>query len=153
MNDIEYLEDFASRYGLRFKSKGECGFGRYCCGLMGPGDEEYWLGYNQPGLGEYDDEFFTTKYDKRFDEIKPEHAYHKDDYFTVLTTNILDNGNSGIYKEAIRQLREWCEKLEEIGFEISTFEAKEFLSENIVDRYCLKLKGDIVTYQKGEIGY
>lgn len=100
MDDMEYLQDFASRHHLVLVTEGEVGFGRECVGLA---DSENYVAHNPHNLSTH----------KRIPELEcgaarrtsPPQAYHKHDCLAVL----------GRGERAIRQLARWVRALEEIG--------------------------------------
>lgn len=99
----ENIQAFANEHKLIFNDEGECGFGRECVGLnIG----EKWLDYNPHNSTTY--ESIKEYYDQRFYEVAPTDAYHKHDCVAVL----------GRGDEAIRQLSDWVDKLNELGVEV-----------------------------------
>ena len=94
------IQNFANAHKLIFEDKGECGFGRECVGLM---HNNNFVDYNPTDIsnGDYIDGFF----DERFDSITPADAYHKHNCIAVL----------GRGEDAIRQLSDWVDRLNEIG--------------------------------------
>lgn len=104
---VENIQDFANRFKLIFEDEGECGFGRDCVGLL---RNECWVNYNPMHAETY--EYIEGFYDERFSDIAPEDAYHKHDCLAVL----------GRGEDAIRQLSDWVDKLNELGVVIDRFE-------------------------------
>jgi len=100
MNDIAYLQAFATKHKIVFQDEGECGFGRECVGLMHGNN---YIDYNPRNLETYEQiEGAVCEIASKF---APSSAYHKHDCFVVL----------GRGDEAIKQLADWVRKLEEQG--------------------------------------
>lgn len=94
------IKEFADRFKLTFEEEGECGFGRECVGLT---VGENYVDYNPSTHPDY--EYVKEFYDERLYGIPPENAYHKHNCLAVL----------GRGEDAIRELSEWVEKLNELG--------------------------------------
>lgn len=94
------IKEFADRFKLTFEEEGECGFGRECVGLT---VGENYVDYNPSTYSDY--EYVKAFYDERLYDIPPENAYHKHNCLAVL----------GRGEDAIRELSEWVEKLNELG--------------------------------------
>lgn len=94
------IKEFADRFKLTFEEEGECGFGRECVGLT---VGENYVDYNPSTHPDY--EYVKAFYDERLYDIPPENAYHKHNCLAVL----------GRGEDAIRELSEWVEKLNELG--------------------------------------
>ncbi len=96
----ENIQEFANRFKIIFEDEGECGFGRECVGLT---SGTSYIDYNPHKHPDYDqiEEF----YDERLSQIAPPNAYHKHDCLAVL----------GRGDEAIRELSDWVDKLNELG--------------------------------------
>ena len=101
------IQEFANRFKLIFEDEGECGFGRECVGLTNGNN---WVDYNPTHSETY--EYIEGFYDERFYDIAPEDAYHKHNCLAVL----------GRGENAIRQLSEWVDKLNELGAVVEQFE-------------------------------
>ncbi len=107
---IKKLNDFATKHTLVFNDEGECGFFRPCVGFM-HGDN--YVNYNP--LKQPDYKIIEEFYDIRWEDIKPKDAYHKHDCVCVLIRNEDKN-------EALRQLADWVDKMEEIGVTVVKYE-------------------------------
>ncbi len=103
----ELIQDFANRFKLIFEEEGECGFGRECVGLT---NGKNYVDYNPTDNVNYD--YIPEFYDERFSQIAPENAYHKHDCIAVL----------GRGEEAIRELADWVNKLNELGAVVDRYE-------------------------------
>lgn len=103
----ENIQAFANRFKIVFDDEGECGFGRECVGIR-HGDN--WVAYNPVNREDY--EYIEEFYDERLSEIAPKDAYHKYDCLAVL----------GRGEEAIRQLSDWVDRLNELGVVIDEYE-------------------------------
>lgn len=103
----ENIQKFANRFKLIFEDEGECGFGRECVGLT---DGNNWVNYNPTHAETYED--IEGFYDERLFEIAPKDAYHKHYCLAVL----------GRGENAIRQLSEWVDKLNELGVVVEEYE-------------------------------
>ncbi len=111
---IKKLQKFANKYRIFFEENGEIGFGRGCVGFLS-GDK--YIAYN-PHRSTIDSfEQIKELYSEKHYKVIPNHAYHKDDYFAVLTAEI------GKLK-ALKELLEWAEGLEKLGIEIVEYETK-----------------------------
>ena len=100
------IQEFANRFKLIFEEEGECGFGRECVGLT---DGNNYVDYNPTRNPDY--EYVEGFYDERFFDISPENAYHKHNCFAVL----------GRGEEAIRELSDWVDKLNELGVVVEKY--------------------------------
>ena len=97
---------FANKFKLVFEDEGECGFGRECVGLMKVNN---YVDYNPTDANcDYIKEF----YDERLYKISPSDAYHKHNCLAVL----------GRGDDAIRQLSDWVDKLNELGVVVDSYE-------------------------------
>lgn len=94
------IQEFANRFKLIFEEEGECGFGRECVGLTNGNN---YVDYNPTREPDY--EYVDGFYDERFYDITPSDAYHKHNCIAVL----------GRGEDAIRQLSDWIDKLNELG--------------------------------------
>jgi hypothetical protein len=94
------IQEFANRFKLIFEEEGECGLGRECVGLTNGNN---YVDYNPICEPNYD--YVEGFYDERLWDIAPENAYHKHDCLAVL----------GRGDNAIRELSEWIDKLNELG--------------------------------------
>lgn len=109
--DLLYLSEFLHELAdASLSTKGECGFGRPCVGIM---SNEQWVGYNPYYSGRNGADFH--KLDEYHDERlcpppEVEDAYHKHQCFAVLA-----HGDPPDYGKALRQLRIWIEKLRKLG--------------------------------------
>lgn len=102
----EVIQEFANRFKLIFEEEGECGFGRECVGLS---DGVNYVDYNPIDMVKYD--YIKEFFDERFYDIAPTDAYHKHNCLAVL----------GRGEEAIRQLADWVDKLNEIGVVVAKY--------------------------------
>jgi len=100
------IQEFANKHKLIFKDEGECGFGRECVGLT---NGKNYVDYNPTDSVNYD--YIDGFYDERFNDITPPDAYHKHNCIAVL----------GRGDDAIRQLSDWVDKLNEIGVKIEQY--------------------------------
>lgn len=101
------IQSFASKHKLIFEDEGECGFGRECVGLTN-GDS--YVDYNPIDRVNYN--YIEGFYNERFNEIAPLDAYHKHDCLAVL----------GRGDDAIRQLSDWVDALNEMGVVVERYE-------------------------------
>jgi hypothetical protein len=95
------IQEFASKHNLIFEEEGECGFGRECVGLTIGGS---YVGYKPTDNVNYD-------YIEGFYDIAPFDAYHKHNCIAVL----------GRGDDAILQLSDWVDKLNEIGVKVDKY--------------------------------
>jgi hypothetical protein len=100
------IQEYANRFKLIFEDEGECGFGRECVGLTSGTN---WVDYNP--TDDSTGEEIKGFYDERFYEIKPPDAYYKHDCIAVL----------GRGDDAIKQLSDWVDKLNELGAVVETY--------------------------------
>lgn len=101
------INDFAIRNKLIFEEEGSVGFGRDCVGLTNGNN---YLEYNPTDSVNYDPiEGFQ---DDRFYDICPPDAYHKHNCIAVL----------GRGEDAISQLADWIDKLNELGVVVEEYE-------------------------------
>lgn len=100
------IQNFANTHKLIFEDEGECGFGRECVGLTNGGN---YVDYNPTCEPDYD--YVEGFYDERFYDITPPDAYHKHNCIAVL----------GRGDDAIRQLSDWVDKLNEIGVKVEKY--------------------------------
>lgn len=100
------IQEFANKHELVFEDEGEVGFGRECVGLLN-GDN--YVDYNPMNSVDYD--YIDSFYDERFNDITPPDAYHKHTCIAVL----------GRGEDAIRQLSDWVDKLNEIGVKVDRY--------------------------------
>lgn len=101
------IQEFANRFKLIFEDEGECGFGRECVGLTNGNN---YVDYNPTDSVNYN--YIKDFYDERLFEITPDNAYHKHDCLAVL----------GRGENAIRQLADWVNKLNELGAVVEKYE-------------------------------
>jgi hypothetical protein len=98
------IQNFANKHSLIFEEEGECGFGRECVGLL---KKSNYVEYNP-----FEDHGYVEGfYDERFYDICPPDAYHKHNCLAVL----------GRGDDAIRQLSDWVDKLNEIGVSVEKY--------------------------------
>lgn len=100
------IQEFANRFKLIFEDEGECGFGGECVGLTNGNN---WVSYNPIHSETYEN--IEGFYDERFYDIAPEDAYRKHTCLAVL----------GRGENAIRQLSEWVDRLNELGAVVEKF--------------------------------
>lgn len=100
------IQEFANRFKLIFEDEGEAGFGRECVGLTNGNN---WVDYNPTGQ---DYEYIKDFYDERLYQIAPPDAYHKHNCLAVL----------GRGENAIRQLSDWVDRLNELGAVVEEYE-------------------------------
>jgi hypothetical protein len=105
----ENIQEFANRFKLIFEDEGECGFGRECVGLTNGSN---WIDYNPTVYPDHD--FLEEFKDSRLWDIAPEDAYHKHDCLAVI----------GRGDNAIRQLSEWVDRLNELEATVERYETK-----------------------------
>lgn len=98
--------EFANRFKLIFEDEGEVGFGRECVGLTNGNN---YVDYNPTSHPDYD--YITEFYSPVFFQIAPPNAYHKHDCLAVL----------GRGEDAIRQLSDWVDKLNEMGVVVEKY--------------------------------
>ena len=98
--------EFCTRFHLEFKEEGEVGFGRKCVGIL-HGDN--YVDYNPMKHPDY--EYIAEFKDERLYDIAPEDAYHKHNCIAVL----------GSGDEAIVQLSEWVDALNELGVTVERY--------------------------------
>lgn len=104
-DECRYLAAWAERYGARLQTKGECGFGRECVGVVHGTTYPYYRAY-----GAWDGEDVPLVHECVEAEPPREvtDAYHKSDCLAVL----------GSGPEAIHQLWLWVQHLERQGIGI-----------------------------------
>lgn len=103
----ENIQEFANRFKLIFEDEGECGFGRECVGLTNGNN---YVDYNPTSADSFN--YIEGFFDERFFNIIPPDAYHKHNCLAVL----------GRGDDAIRQLSDWVDKLNELGAVVETYE-------------------------------
>lgn len=104
------IQEFANRFKLIFEEEGECGFGRECVGLSNGNN---YVDYNPTDRVKYD--YIKEFYNEKFYDITPPDAYHKHSCLAVL----------GRGEEAIRQLADWVDKLNEMGAVVEKYATGE----------------------------
>jgi hypothetical protein len=97
-----YLQEFAKKHGIEFKTTGEIGIGRECVGFL---KQNSYIAYNPTTYPDW--ERIEEYYSELHYELSAPNAYHKDDYIAVLIT---DECNE---EQAITELYDWVKKLEE----------------------------------------
>ena len=100
---IEYLEDFAKKFGVVLEKHGEVGFGRSCVGLL-HGDT--YVEYNPRSRNDW--EYVDGLYDDDLFAPSGVRAYHKHECFAVLVED-------DEYNRALEQLYEWVTHIQSKG--------------------------------------
>lgn len=103
------LSLFALKHKLILVEKGEVGFGRPCVGFT-YGDS--YIAFNPYDMKDY--EPIPGFKDDRFNDIKPENAYHKSDCMAVLCPD-------EDYGAGLEELATWVKALEALDVEVAEY--------------------------------
>ena len=126
------LLSFASNHNVKLVIDGECGFGRDCVGFQSPSGN--WIDYNPCSMPDYE-EIEELSNEEHYD-LALEDAYHKHDCMAVLVRD----GNK---QEAINQLLDWVEKLNDRGVSIKPYKTGAVGVQALISGeigYCLALR-------------